>query len=240
MQSGQGFAFGKTLVTRHLARLRFTQSRLILNQPSQDTKAGLIYKKSHRVRGAAAPRKRSNPFFAAACTPQKTLCVEQALAQRNWPRQTRRLMSGQRAYFFALRAQKCAVRSEILFAKKGNALFSKISSRSAGCPKSSRACSSRSTRPRRLCRGCGYARTGGGSSHRAWRSRSARRTAPTAPAPRSKTTEKSAASACSLRASRAHAGRQTPPQPRGGCPGRSGSSPPFPSGGGSPRPTRAQ
>ena len=75
MQSGQGFAFGKTLVTRHLARLRFTQSRLILNQPSQDAKAGLIYKKSHRVRGAAAPRKRSNPFFAAACTPQKTLCA---------------------------------------------------------------------------------------------------------------------------------------------------------------------
>ena len=35
----------------------------------------LIYKKSHRVRGAAAPRKRSNPFFAAACTPQKTLCA---------------------------------------------------------------------------------------------------------------------------------------------------------------------
>ena len=51
MQSGQGFAFGKALVTRHLARLRFTQSRLILNQPSQDAKAGLIYKKSHRVRG---------------------------------------------------------------------------------------------------------------------------------------------------------------------------------------------
>ena len=99
MQSGQGFAFGKTLVTRHLARLHFTQSRLILNQPSQDAKAGLIYKKSHRVRGAAAPRKRSNPFFTAACTPQKTLCVEQALAQRNWPRQTRRLMSGQRVHF---------------------------------------------------------------------------------------------------------------------------------------------
>ena len=80
MQSGQGFAFGKTLVTRHLARLHFTQSRLILNQPSQDAKTGLIYKKSHRVRGAAAPRKRSNPFFAAACTSQKTLCAERSVA----------------------------------------------------------------------------------------------------------------------------------------------------------------
>ena len=31
--------------------------------------------KSRRVRAAAAARKRSNPFFAAACTPQKTPCA---------------------------------------------------------------------------------------------------------------------------------------------------------------------
>ena len=31
--------------------------------------------KSRRVRAAAAARKRSNPFFATACTPQKTPCA---------------------------------------------------------------------------------------------------------------------------------------------------------------------
>ena len=83
MQSGQGFAFGKTLVTRHLARLRFTQSRLILNQPSQDAKAGLIYKKSHRVRGAAAPRKRSNPFLRRRVRRKKHFA-----RSRPWPKGT--------------------------------------------------------------------------------------------------------------------------------------------------------
>ena len=38
---------------------------------------------SHRVRGTAAPRKRCNPFFAAACTPQKTLCAKRSVA--DWP-----------------------------------------------------------------------------------------------------------------------------------------------------------
>ncbi len=52
-------------------------------------------KRSHRVRAAAAARINCNPFFAAACTSQKTLCAKRASAQRNWPRQTRRLMSGQ-------------------------------------------------------------------------------------------------------------------------------------------------
>jgi len=55
MQSGQGFAFGKTLVTRHLARLHFTQSRLILNQPSQDAKAGSFIKSLTEF---AAPQRR--------------------------------------------------------------------------------------------------------------------------------------------------------------------------------------
>ena len=53
-------------------------------------------KPSHRVRGAAAPRIVSNPFFAAACTSQKHFAL--ASTQRNWPRQTRRLMSGQSVF----------------------------------------------------------------------------------------------------------------------------------------------
>ena len=39
--------------------------------------------RSHRVRAAAAARKISNPFFAAACTLQKTLCAERSVA--GWP-----------------------------------------------------------------------------------------------------------------------------------------------------------
>ena len=43
MQSGQGFAFGKTLVTRHLARFKF-KPRPMLKGPSHPAKAVLIYK----------------------------------------------------------------------------------------------------------------------------------------------------------------------------------------------------
>ena len=104
MQSGQGFAFGKTLVTRHLARLRFTQSRLILNQPSQDAKAGLIYKKSHRVRGAAAPRKRPNPFLRRRVRRKKHFSVCKCgicspMAKKLCARQTAIFIKKSRAFF---------------------------------------------------------------------------------------------------------------------------------------------
>ena len=56
MQSGQGFAFGKTLVTRHLARLKFTKPRPMLKGPSHPAKAVLIYKIS--LTEFAAPQRR--------------------------------------------------------------------------------------------------------------------------------------------------------------------------------------
>ena len=73
MQSGQGFAFGKTLVTRHLARLRFTQSRLILNQPSQDAKAGSFIKSLTEF--AAPQRREKDPilFYGGVYAAKNTL-----------------------------------------------------------------------------------------------------------------------------------------------------------------------
>ena len=78
---------------------------------------------------ARRPRIRFDPFFAAA--PPKGTSVGRvrrekyfalASAQRNWPRQTRRLMSGQSVFVGAC-AHGRAGRSEIPFVKKGRRPF---------------------------------------------------------------------------------------------------------------------
>ena len=65
-----------------------------------------VYQTSHRVRGSEAANKISS-FFAAACTPQKTLCAE-------------------RVCFARRRRAKRAVRSESPLPQKGCALLGQV------------------------------------------------------------------------------------------------------------------
>ncbi len=91
-----------------------------------------VCQKSLAEFAARRPRIRFDPFFAAA--PPKGTSVGRvrrekyfalASAQRNWPRQTRRLMSGQSVFVGAC-AHGRAGRSEVSFVKKGAAFFDKF------------------------------------------------------------------------------------------------------------------
>ena len=110
---------------------------------------------------ARRPRIRFDPFFAAA--PPKGTSVGRvrrekyfalASAQRNWPRQTRRLMSGQSVFVGAC-AHGRAGRSEIPFVKKGRRPFL-TSSRGADAVRSSYCSNSSYVTPRasRIPRSC--------------------------------------------------------------------------------------